>query len=67
MSIHCDKGVRKFWVLQEKYIKKVLERFNMKDAKLLSFPLGSHFKLIKNLSENKKEEMEKCSLCFSGR
>ena len=32
---------------QAKYVKKILNRFNMNEAKLVSTPLGSHFKLSK--------------------
>ena len=32
---------------QEEYMKKVLERFNMEDARSVSSPLASHFKLSK--------------------
>lgn len=32
MPIHHDEGVRKLWMLQEKYIEKVLKWFNIKDA-----------------------------------
>ena len=45
---------------QEKYIEKVLDRFNMKDTKLVGTPLASHFKLCVDLSpcdDNEKEEM----------
>lgn len=60
MSIFCDKGAKKLWASQEMYIEKVFERFNMKDVKSMSVPLGSHFKLTKSeLSENEKEKIEK--------
>ncbi|KAJ0555551.1 putative RNA-directed DNA polymerase [Helianthus annuus] len=47
---------------QEKYIEKVLEKFKLKDAKIRSTPLGSHFKLSKDQSpksDEDKEEMAK--------
>lgn len=33
MRIMCDKKKKILWLSQEKYIEKVLNRFNMKDAK----------------------------------
>lgn len=37
-------------------LRRYLNSFNMKDAKPMSIPLGSHFKVIKNdLSEEEKE------------
>jgi hypothetical protein len=47
---------------QEKYIGKVLEKFSLKDAKIRSTPLGSHFKLSKvqsPKSDEDKKEMAK--------
>ena len=43
---------------QEQYIEKVLERFSMSKAKLVSSPLASHFKLSNrhNLSTDKEKE-----------
>ena len=37
--------------------KKVLERFRMKNAKLVSTPLSSHFKLSKDVCPRTREEM----------
>lgn len=59
MSILRDQQVRKHWVSQEKYIEKVLQRFNMKDVKPAGVLLGSHFKLRKvDLSENEMKIIE---------
>lgn len=41
---------------QEDYVKKVLSRFNMHDAKSVSTPLGSHFKLSREQSPSTDEE-----------
>jgi len=49
-------------LLQEKYIEKVLDRFNMNDTKLVHTPLASLFKLSVDLSpcdDKEKEEMSK--------
>ena len=43
---------------QSKYVKKVLNRFNMNKAKPVSTPLGSHFKLSKEQSPKTEEEMD---------
>ena len=45
MQILRDGKSKELWLLQEKYIERVLERFNMKHVKLVSTPLGAHFKL----------------------
>jgi hypothetical protein len=48
-------------VSQEKYIERVLKRFNMKDAKPVSMPLANHFKLSRNscpCTEEEKKAME---------
>ena len=40
-----DRVSRKLHLSQEMYIEKVLRRFNMDKAKVVSIPLASHFKL----------------------
>jgi len=49
-----DKGILK--LLQTEYVKKVLSRFNMDNAKPVSTPMGNHFKLSKYQSP--KTELE---------
>ncbi|KAL2652637.1 hypothetical protein R1flu_020765 [Riccia fluitans] len=43
-EIHMDVKGGKFWLTHGKYARKVLERFNMLDAKLVGTPLTNHFK-----------------------
>ena len=62
MRIMRDRENRRLWLSQEKYIKQVLERFNMKDAKPVGTPLAGHFKLSIELcpsDDKEKEEMSK--------
>lgn len=62
MEIVRDRKKGQICLSQEKYIEKILERFNMKNAKPVSCPLAGHFKLSKNqcpTSEKEKEEMHK--------
>ena len=47
MRIIRDKANGTLKLSQSEYVKKVLNRFNMNEAKLVSTPLGSHFKLSK--------------------
>ena len=54
-------------VIQQKYIEKVLERFNMKNSKPFSTPLARHFKLSSKdcpSNEYEKEEIQKISYSF---
>ena len=46
---------------QSEYVKKVLNRFNMNEAKPVSTPLGSHFKLSKEQSPKIEEERDHIS------
>jgi hypothetical protein len=48
----------KLTLSQGEYIKKVLERFRMKNPKPVSTPLASHFKLAKEMCPNTQEEIE---------
>ena len=62
MKITRDRLNKKLWLSQEKYIDKVLERFNMSTCKPVSTPLANHFKLSSDecpTSEKEKEEMMK--------
>ena len=62
MRIIRDRKKKRLWLSQEKYIEKVLNRFNMKDAKSVSTPLAAHFKLSADLcpcDDKEKEEMSK--------
>jgi hypothetical protein len=60
MIITIDRKEQKLWLSQEKYIEKVLQRFNMDKYKPITSPLASHFTLSHDsyLKNNKeKEEM----------
>ena len=58
IEIVRDRKIKGIWLSQEKYIERVLERFNMKGAKSVSSPLANHFKLSKELCPKTKEEKE---------
>nr|KYP31853.1 Retrovirus-related Pol polyprotein from transposon TNT 1-94 [Cajanus cajan] len=61
MKIIRDRSKRMLWMSQEDYIKKVLERFNMHNAKSVHVPLPGHLKLSKKQCpvNEEKEEMSK--------
>jgi hypothetical protein len=50
MEIHKDRKAKKLYLSQKKYIEKVLEHFGMKNSKLVSTPLGTHFRLLAALA-----------------
>ena len=58
MRIIRDKANGTLKLSQSEYVKKVLSRFNMNEAKPVSTPLCSHFKLSKGQSLKTKEERE---------
>ena len=47
---------------QEKYVEKILVRFKINKAKLVNFPLASHFKLSSGLCPSSVEEKDYISL-----
>jgi hypothetical protein len=49
MRITRDRKNRKLTLSQGEYTEKVLERFRMQNAKPVSTPLASHFKLNKEM------------------
>ena len=59
MEITRDRKNRKLWQSQERYVERILERFNMKEAKPTNTPLGGHFKLNKRSCPSTKEEKKK--------
>ena len=58
IEIHRDRGASKLWLSQKGYLKKVLERFSMLDAKPISTPLSTHFKLSSQLCPSSDEELK---------
>uniref|UniRef100_A0A2N9HU32 Reverse transcriptase Ty1/copia-type domain-containing protein n=1 Tax=Fagus sylvatica TaxID=28930 RepID=A0A2N9HU32_FAGSY len=48
MEIRRDREAKKLWLSQKNYIKKVLEKFSMLDAKPVSTLLANHFRLSVN-------------------
>ena len=58
MRITRDKANDTLKLSQSKYVKKVLSRFNMNEAKPVSTLLGSHFKLSKEQSPKIEEERD---------
>lgn len=64
MRITRDRKNHELRLSQTKYVEKVLSRFNMKNAMLVSTPLASHFKLSKKDSlkiEKEKDYMSRVS------
>ena len=49
MRITRDRKNRKLTLSQGEYIEKVLHRFRIQNAKPVSTPLSSHFKLSKEM------------------
>jgi hypothetical protein len=58
MRITRDRKNHKLTLSYGEYIEKVLERFRMKNAKAISTPLASHFKLTKEMCPKTQEEIE---------
>ncbi|GAA0175945.1 hypothetical protein LIER_41998 [Lithospermum erythrorhizon] len=56
MEIKRNRAQRLLWLSQQKYVLRVLQRFNMESSKPVSFPLGTHFKMSSQLCP--KNEVE---------
>lgn len=56
VRIHKDKANGTLKLSHAEYVKKVLKRFSMDGAKLVSTPLASHFRLTKEQSSKTEEE-----------
>jgi ATP-binding cassette subfamily B (MDR/TAP) protein 1 len=58
MKISHDRRKKLLWISQERYIEKVLERFNMKDTRFITSPLLGHHKLSSEQCPSSKEKEE---------
>ncbi|GAA0142232.1 hypothetical protein LIER_03180 [Lithospermum erythrorhizon] len=58
MEIKRDRARGRLWLSQEKYIHKVLARFNMESSKSVSCPLSAHFKLSSKICNNAQGNVE---------
>lgn len=56
MEIKRDREANRLFLTRKKYLEKVLDRFGMKDAKLVSTPLAARFKLSAAQSPQTEEE-----------
>ena len=61
IEIRRDREARKLWLSQKNYIRKVLEKFSMLDAKPVSTPLANHFRLSSSQCPRNEEEIENMS------
>ena len=61
MEIHRNRQAGKLFLSQQKYIERLLDRFNMSNCKPVSTPFAAHFKLSSDLCPQTKEEMERMS------
>jgi len=61
MKICRDRKNIKLTLSQDDYVEKVLQRFHMENAKIVSTPLPSHLKLTKEMCPKTLEEEERMS------
>ena len=61
MEIHKDIAPGRLWLSQHSYVKRVLERFNMDNSKIVSMPLANHFRLSTNQCPKTDDEMKDMS------
>lgn len=57
MEICRDRIKKSLTLTQKSYIEKVLQRFNMNQAKVVSTPIGNHFKLSSTQCPQTEEEI----------
>eukprot|EP00253_Pinus_taeda_P005805 PITA_05805 len=61
MEIKRDWAKRKFWLNQRKYVKKILQRFNIRDSKPVKVPIPIGVKLSDKQCPKTQEEEEDMS------
>lgn len=61
MEITRDRSVGKFFLSQQSYVEKVLQRFNISNAKPLIVRLPTHFKLSTSMPPKTNEDIKHMS------
>ena len=61
MEIHRDRTLGRLWLSQHSYVKRVLERFNMDNTKIVRTPLANHFRLSTNQCPKIDDEVKDMS------
>mgnify|MGYP000335416692 CR=1 FL=1 len=69
LGIHIvpDKTQEVLWLLEQKYVMKILERFNMLDAKSIGLVLPTNCRLNAKQcprGEKEKAELRKSNVCY---
>ena len=59
MEIKRNRVQKKLWLSQQRYINKVLERFNKQNSKPVTCPLNAQFKLSSKMSNVSSLEVTK--------
>lgn len=59
MNIVRNRKAKKIWLLQENYVERVIEKFNMKDTKPVNTPLANYFKVTKRSCPTTSTERKK--------
>ena len=66
MHIIWDQTKKLLWLSEEKYVTKVLQRFNMSDVKMVRSTLPANYKLLEKQSpKTKKEKSEMMKIPYS--
>jgi len=66
MEITQERGSCRLWLSQENYVLKMLERFNMAEARPVIIPLAGHFKLSsKQCPQSPEEEKEMSQVLYA--
>jgi hypothetical protein len=66
MEICRDKDAKRLWLSQVGYVKKVLERFSMENAKPISTPLPNHFHLSTYSVQRQLKKLKTCQRSHIG-
>ena len=61
MEIRSNRDAKRLWLSEAGYVKKVLDRFSMENAKPVSTPLANHFRLSTSQCPKTVEETEDMS------
>jgi len=56
LEIQCEGETGKIYLLQQKYVDELVQRFSMRNAKIVSTPIESNLKISKQIYPQTKDE-----------
>ena len=60
IEIYRDRSLRKLWISQHNYVEKLLDRFDMSKAELVSTPIAIYLDFLKINTQSQNVRLKVC-------